>query len=108
VPVQAGAGKAEARTSLALGFERLEWRPQGLGDRRLKPTARPRVIWVDPPEAVPDGEIHAGVVTGASSSLSVRCGSRSGAISGSEAGSGISMTLTGLLVNPMIQPSFSH
>jgi hypothetical protein len=106
--MKTGTGQAEARTGLALGFEGLEWRPQGLGHRRLEATARPRIVRVDPPEAVPDGEVHAGVVTGASSSLSVRCGSRSGAISGSEAGAGTSMTLTGLLVNPMIEPWFSH
>jgi hypothetical protein len=40
-------------------------------------------------------------VAGTSSSRSVRCGSLSGASSGSELGSGISMTLTGLLVNPI-------
>jgi hypothetical protein len=106
--MQAGTGQAKAGAGLAFSFERLQRRPQGFSHRRLEPTARPRVVRVDPPEAVPDGEVHAGIVTGASSSLSVRCGSRSGAISGSEAGSGISMTLTGLLVNPMIQPSFSH
>jgi hypothetical protein len=106
--MQPGSGEAQAGAGLTFGFESLEWRPQGLGHGRLEPAARPCVVRVDPPEAVPDGEVHAGVVTGASSSLSVRCGSRSGAISGSEAGSGISMTLTGLLVNPMIQPSFSH
>jgi hypothetical protein len=106
--MQAGPSQTEAGTGLAFGLERLEWWPQGLGHRRLKPTAGPGVVRIDPPEAVPDGEVHAGVVTGASSSLSVRCGSRSGASSGSEAGSGISMTLTGLLVNPMTQPSFSH
>ena len=45
-------------------------------------------------------------MTGTCSSLSVRCGSLSGASNGSDVGSGISMTLTGLLVNPMTQPSF--
>jgi hypothetical protein len=36
----------------------------------------------------------------------MRWGSRSGAISGSDAGSGISMTRTGLLVNPILNPFF--
>ena len=106
--MQAGASQAKPGTGLAFGLERLEWRPQGLGDGRLQPATRPGVVGVHPPEAVPDGGVNAGVVTGASSSRSVRSGSRSGAISGSETGSGTSITLTGLLVNPIIQPSFSH
>src|SRR5207248_10969285 len=69
--------------------------------RRLPPAAGPRVIGIDPPEAIADRGSHAGVVAGTSSSLLLGSGSRSGASSGSDAGSGISMTLTGLLVNPM-------
>src|SRR5439155_66300 len=87
--------------------EGLQRRPQGLSHRRLQPAASPGVIRIHPPEAIADGRDHAGVVAGTSSSLLAGSGSRSGAISGSDAGSGISMTLTGLLVNPMLACSLS-
>src|SRR3984893_13842851 len=106
MPVQTRASQAQARSGLTFGVEPLQRRPKGLGNRRLEPATRPGVVRVDPPEAVTNGGDHAGVVTGTSSSLSVRCGSLSGASSGSDIGSGTSMTLTGLLVNPMVQPSF--
>src|SRR5919109_1753933 len=105
--MQAGAGQPESGTGLALCIECGQGRPQRFSHRRLKPSAGPCVIGVPPPEAVPDGRVHAGVWTGASSSLSIRCGSRSGASSGSDAGSGISTTLTGLLVNPIRDPSLT-
>src|SRR6202023_561769 len=108
VPVQSGAGEAQARTGLTFRIQPIKRRPERLRDRRLEAATGPGIVGIHAPEAVTDRGDHAGVVAGTSSSLSVRCGSRSGASSGSEIGSGISMTLTGLLVNPMIQPSFSQ
>ena len=99
--MQAGASEAQAGTGLAFRTERLQRRPQRFRHRRLQPAAGPRVIGIDPPEAIADRGNHAGVVAGTSSSLLLGSGSRSGASSGSDAGSGISITLTGLLVNPM-------
>src|SRR5437870_5277692 len=106
VPVEAGPCEAEARTGLTLRVETVQRRPERLGHRRLQAATRPGIVGVHPPEAVADGGDHAGVVIGTSSSLSVRCGSLSGASSGSDTGSGISITLTGLLVNPMVEPWF--
>src|ERR671937_1008712 len=99
--MQARPGQPKPRPGLTFGIQRLQRRPEGLGDGRLQPAPCPGVVRIYAPEAIADSRNHAGVWTGASSSLSMRCGSRSGAISGSDAGSGISMTRTGLLVNPM-------
>jgi hypothetical protein len=106
--MQAGAGEAQTRTRLTFRIEPFQRRPEGLRDGRLETATRPGIVGVYSPEAVTNGGNHAGVVTGTSSSLSVRCGSLSGASNGSDVGSGISMTLTGLLVNPMIEASFSQ
>src|SRR5689334_10417600 len=106
--VQSGARETEPRTRLTLRVEPVQRRPKRLRHGRLQATACPGIVGVHPPEAVTHRGDHAGVVTGTSSSLSVRCGSLSGASNGSDIGSGISMTLTGLLVNPMVEPSFSQ
>ena len=100
--MKASASEAQTGSGLALRIQGLQRRPQRLGHGRLQPTASPCVIRIDSPEAITDRGDHTGVVAGTSSSLLAGSGSRSGAISGSDAGSGISMTLTGLLVNPML------